>query len=96
MSRHSLRRPIAAIRADLARLFILRKADIGLGGWSDEDIVDKTNDICAALMACGTNAVTHVIRCGWNGTPGPARRSSGCPPTGPRCRSTGSGIQVDP
>lgn len=47
----------APIRADLGRLFILHRADMGLGDWPDAVIVDNVNRIAGALMAAGTVAV---------------------------------------
>jgi hypothetical protein len=47
----------AGIRADLGRLFIRHKADMGLGDWSDADIVANTNRIAGAIMAAGCVAL---------------------------------------
>ena len=49
----------APIRADLARLFILHKAELGMAEWRDEAIVAETNNIMAALMAASTHALAH-------------------------------------
>jgi len=45
------------IRGDLARLFIAHKTDLRLADWSDGDIVARTSDILASLIACGTIAL---------------------------------------
>jgi hypothetical protein len=47
----------APIRADLARLFLEHKAELGLGGWTDDQIVAKVSDITAALFGCGQVAL---------------------------------------
>lgn len=39
-----------AIRGELARLFVERKADIGLAGHDDTEIVARTDDIMAFLL----------------------------------------------
>ena len=49
----------AAIRGDLARLFILHKAELGKAEWHDEAIVAETNNIMTALMAASTHALAH-------------------------------------
>src|SRR5271170_5223271 len=46
-----------AVRADLGRLFIRHKLDLGLCGWSDAAVIANTNRIAGALMACGTVAL---------------------------------------
>ena len=46
----------APIRADLARLFIEHKADMGMGDWPDEAILARVNDICATLIMLGKMA----------------------------------------
>lgn len=48
----------AAIRADLARLFITHEADLALDQ-PDDEIVQRTNDIAAALMAHGQRALAQ-------------------------------------
>jgi hypothetical protein len=49
----------APIRADLARLFILHKAELGMTEWRDEAIVAETNKIMSALMTATTHALAH-------------------------------------
>jgi hypothetical protein len=41
------------IRADLARLFIMHKLDLGMGDWPDARIIADTSRIAGAIMACG-------------------------------------------
>jgi hypothetical protein len=66
----------APVRADLARLFLAHKAELGMLDWSDEQIVAQTNDIVGALIACGIHATAHGDRA-WlpayqaTSTPGP-------------------------
>jgi hypothetical protein len=52
----------APVRAALARLFILHRAELGMHDWSDERIVAETDFIMMALMACSTHAVSHDDR----------------------------------
>lgn len=52
----------APIRADLARLFILHKAELGMAVCSGEEIIAQTNDICGALMVTATHAVANWRR----------------------------------
>ena len=47
----------APIRADLARLYIARKADLGLLDWTDAQLVERVDDVTSALMACSMDAV---------------------------------------
>jgi hypothetical protein len=47
----------ANVRADLARLFIEHKVELGLYNWLDEEIVAKVSDITAALIGCGQVAL---------------------------------------
>jgi hypothetical protein len=55
-----LRSPeFAAIRGELARLFITHKIDLKMSGWTDERIVTQTVDIAATLMLLVTHALTH-------------------------------------
>lgn len=49
----------AAIRADLARLFITHKAALGLGDWSDAEIIARTSDITATLIGLYMHATQH-------------------------------------
>jgi hypothetical protein len=46
----------APVRADLARLFIEHKAELGLAAWSDEAIVSEVNLIASSLIAAGIHA----------------------------------------
>ena len=45
------------IRADLARLFIRYKTDLGMADYPNSFIVDNVNRIAGAIMACGTIAI---------------------------------------
>lgn len=47
----------AAVRAELARLYITHALDLGLGGWTDEQIVERVANITAALNGCGQVAL---------------------------------------
>ena len=47
----------APIRADLARLFIARKVELGIADWADDKVVDQVNWIASALIACGMVAL---------------------------------------
>jgi hypothetical protein len=49
----------AQVRADLGRLFIVHKADMGLGAWPDAEIIARTNEIAATLMTLGRHALEH-------------------------------------
>jgi hypothetical protein len=64
----ALSRPIPAdpdapefdgVRADLARLFIRHRADLGMtvDEWPDARIIAETSRIAGAIMACGTVAL---------------------------------------
>jgi hypothetical protein len=52
----------ALIRADLARLFLQHKLELGIADWADEAIVAQVNAIAGALMAASTHAVAHGDR----------------------------------
>jgi hypothetical protein len=52
----------APIRADLARLLIAHKADLGLTDWTDDKIVDHVTWIASALIACGMVALQRGDR----------------------------------
>lgn len=47
----------APYRADLARLFLLHKGDLRLDDWSDQQVIDRVNEIALALMVAGGDAV---------------------------------------
>jgi hypothetical protein len=47
----------AGIRADLTRLFLAHKADLGMADHPDSFIVDNVNRIAGAIMAAGTIAL---------------------------------------
>ena len=47
----------APIRADLARLFIQHKADLGLKDWTDDKVIDQATWIASALIGCGMVAL---------------------------------------
>ena len=49
----------ADVRADLARLFIAHKADLGMANQPDADIARNVNTIAAALMQLGVHALEH-------------------------------------
>ena len=49
----------ASIRADLARLFIVHKADLLLADWPDEAIAAHVDDIAGALVASVVGALKH-------------------------------------
>jgi hypothetical protein len=49
----------AGIRADLARLFIAHKADMGMGGYPDAYFVERTNDVTAVLWVLSQHAIDH-------------------------------------
>jgi len=38
-------------------LFILHKADLGLDDWTDQQVVERVNDITAALFSLGQVAL---------------------------------------
>jgi hypothetical protein len=46
----------AGVRAELGWLFILHKADLRLGEWTDAQVIDRANDITATLIGCGQAA----------------------------------------
>jgi hypothetical protein len=52
----------AGIRADLGRLFLQHKDELGMADWTDADIVAQVNDIAGALMMASTHAVAHGDR----------------------------------
>jgi hypothetical protein len=49
----------AGIRADLARLFLRHRVDLGMALASDEWIVEHTNDITATLWVLSKHAIDH-------------------------------------
>ena len=49
----------AAIRADLARLYLTHRHELKLDNMSDDEIVTKVDAITTALMAAGTVAVAR-------------------------------------
>jgi hypothetical protein len=54
----------AAVRAELAKLYIRHALDLGLGGWTDEQIIERVADITATLIGCGQVAM-HCGDCEW-------------------------------
>jgi hypothetical protein len=73
----------AAVRAELARLFLDHKIELGLYSWLDEEIVAKVSDITAALISCGQVALQRGDTACLD-TP-----ASGCSRISPQCGSTG-------
>jgi len=39
--------------AELGRLFLQHKHDLALDDWTDQQVVERVNDIAAALIGCG-------------------------------------------
>jgi hypothetical protein len=46
----------APIRADLARLYLAHKYELSMADWPDDEIVARTSDISAALVALTMHA----------------------------------------
>jgi hypothetical protein len=78
----------APIRADLARLFMAHRLDLGLALGGDEWIVARTNDVTAALWFCRGMRWTTTTGTGCEGIAGGSGRRSGCTTTRPPPRST--------
>src|SRR5262249_47931008 len=81
----------APIRADLARLFIAHKAELGIADWADDKVVDQVSWIASALIACGMVALQRgdqawLERHAWFG--------EAIEPISQRCRSTGDAQAV--
>jgi hypothetical protein len=49
----------AGIRADLSRLFMAHRLDLGLALASDEWIIPHTNDLAATLWFLTQHAIAH-------------------------------------
>ena len=52
----------APVRAELGRLFLQHKHDLALKDWTDQQVVERVNDIAAALIGCGQVALQRGDR----------------------------------
>ena len=79
----------APTRADLARLYLAHKYELSMADWPDDEIVARTSDISAALVALTCTPARTAIKRGSTGTHGSSRPARGCSTTTTRCASTG-------
>jgi hypothetical protein len=64
-----------AMRGELARLFVMHKADLGVGHFSDAEIVARVDDIAALMLARHGRA--RATTRGWRASHGSATPATG-------------------